>query len=175
MLDRVLSMRHLRSQERHKMNRFIIKDCSFKEKENDNDAVNDNDNIASDNETNAHEESSNTESESSDDEDNQMEIDEQLKSDVRAALGDSTQNGKEENQGEVLMETPVITSLVYLDVVVFFFFSSCFFFGGGELRRWFLIISFEDYILIYFNFNGILTILNLFVFKVDTCENLLLI
>ena len=128
-------MRHLRSQERHKMNRFIIKDCSFKEKENDNDAVNDNDNIASDNETNAHEESSNTESESSDDEDNQMEIDEQLKSDVRVALGDSTQNGKEENQGEVLMETPVITSLLYLDVVVFFFFSSCFFFGGGGVKE----------------------------------------
>ena len=124
MLDRVLSMRHLRSQERHKMNRFIIKDCSFKEKENDNDAVNDN-------ETNAHEESSNTESESSDDEDNQMEIDEQLKSDVRAALGDSAQNGKEENQDEVLIETPVITSLLYLGVVVSFFFSPCFFFGGA--------------------------------------------
>ena len=113
------------------MNRFIIKDCSFKEKENDNDAVNDNDNIASDNETNTHEESSNTESESSDDKDNQMEIDEQLKSDVRAALADSAQNGKEENQDEVPMKTPVITSLLYLGVVVSFFFFLLFFGEAG--------------------------------------------
>ena len=103
------------------MNLLITNNGSFKEKANGNDAVNDNDNIASDNEANTPEESWNSESESSDGEDDEMESDEQFKSDVKAALGDSAQKSEDENQYEVLMETPFITPLLYSGVFVSFF------------------------------------------------------